>query len=393
MRYVYLSLISVVVIGCSSRQESPEGSDPILPDAAAEQTSGAVTAAYEVHEWGLLRAGVGDVLEVGAISPPGTTELLVVDKPVLYFHATAPVHLERVRVEAVGGSVREHWPLTTSEAFPSSIEWSDFTLDATEAAGGDRCAGAFPSASEPPCSDLPGGELCESLELGTVISPSATCLQSGATRLPFLFYRSRTATFAPPLRVRALSSGELQLTNNGDAPIPGWIVRIRRNGGQVRTIAVSAPGAHATITIGSDFENAVTPTSAVPMVNDEDIEPVSDSLALPGNQEPGRRAVRMTLSEIGLDAGEIDAFLRAWDGALFGARMVPLVDLPRRNASDRRGTLDGIPIDVLTDDQTTMTDSILYFLPETACDGVSRLTFTPAPTRVVRALALWQPAR
>lgn len=382
----------MVIVGCSSRQEGSERSDSTPRDTAVAQINETATAPYEVHEWGLLRAGARDVLEIGAISPQGFTEPLAVDKPVLYFHATASVRLERVRVDAVGGTVREHWPLTTSTAFPASIEWSDLALDAANAAGSDRCTGAFPSASERPCSELPGGEQCESLELGTVISRSATCLQSGAKRLPFLFYRSRTSTFTPPLSVSALPSGELQLTNNGDAPIPGWIVRMRRNGGQVRTIAVPAPGARATITISSDFANAVVPTSSAPM-DDEVTDRVSDSPALPGSQEPGRRALRLTLSDIGLDTGEIEAFLRAWDGALFGDRMVPLVDLPRRNASDRRGSLDGVPVDVLTDDQTTLADSILYFLPATACDNVSRLSFTPAPTRVVRALAIWQPAR
>jgi hypothetical protein len=345
-----------------------------------------------VHEWGLLRAVPGDVLEVGAISPPGIIEPMAVDKPVLYFHAPASVKLDSVRVEAVGGTVREHWPLTKSETFPVSIEWTDLTLDAPNIAGSGRCAGAFPSATERPCSDLPRGEECESLQLGTVIAPSATCIQSGAVGLPFLFYRSRTSTFTPPLRVSSLPSGEIQVTNEGDAPIPGWIVRMQRSGGQVRTIAVRGPDARATVTIGSDFANAVVPTSRQSL-NDEDLERAADSPALPGSQEPGRQAVRMTLSEIGLDSGEIDAFLRAWNGALFGDRVVPLVDLPRRSVNDRRGSADGVPIDVLTDDQTMVADSILYFLPEAACTDVSRLSFTPAPTRVVRALALWQPAR
>lgn len=392
MRYVLLTLISMMIIGCSSRQEraGPSASTPPATESEPSVETGA--SPYEVHEWGLLRAAAGDLLEVGAISPAGSFEPMAVDKPVLYFHAAAPVQIERVRVDAVGGTIREHWPLTTAEPFPPSIEWIGLMLDAAQAAGGDRCSGAFPAASERPCSGLPSGEQCESLELGTVVSRSARCLRSGAIHLPFLFYRSRTSSFTPPLRVSALPSGELRLTNDGDAPIPGWIVRMRRNGGQVRTIAAPAPGARETITIGNDFENAAVPTSPE-LMDDEVMAGTSDQPALPGSREPGRRALRMTLAEIGLDSGEIDAFLRAWGGALFGDRMVNLVDLPNRNVGDRRGSNDGVPTDVLTNDRTMLADSILYFLPETACEGVSRLSFRPAPTRTVRALAIWQPAR
>ena len=367
----------------------------MTPPSGAPAAAAAASAPYEVHEWGLLRAAAGDVLEAGAVAPPGEIIYpMAVDKPVLYFHASAPVRLEHVRVEAVGGTVREHWPLTGSARFPTAIDWTDVALLATERAGGARCGGVFPDASMRPCADLAGGEACESPGLPALVSPAATCLGNGASRLPFLFYRSRTSTFTPPLRVRRLPSGDLELTNTGDAPIPGWVVRMRRGSGQVRTLAVRGPGARATVTLGSDFANPVVPSES-----DGEQRPASDQPALPGSEEPGRQGVRLTLRDLGLDAGETDAFLRAWDAALFGERYVALVDVLRADdestmsdsllGSHRRKRL----VSPDADDETTMSDSLLYFLPEATCDGVSRLSFVPAPTRVRRALALWQPTR
>ncbi len=393
MRRTLFGLLSIAIVGCGGRQESPVPA----PETAGEQPS-APTAPYEVHEWGLLRAIPGDTLEAGAIAPPGFVETLTVDKPVLYFHASAPVRLARVHVEAVGGTIREHWPVTESATFPSSVDWTGLTLDASQHAGGATCRGAFPGVSAPPCNALPGGEACESAQLAEVVSPTATCLQSGDTQLPFLFYRSRTTTFTPPLRVTALPSGELRVTNTGALPIPGWVLRLRRNGSQVRAIAARGPGARATVMIGDDFANAAIPTPTVDgehAASDESDRMV-DQPAMPGSQEPGRVALRLTLRELGLDDGEADAFLRAWDDTLFGGSVVQLVDIP---PAPRDGApSDDQPVDVLSADCRgdcigAQGDTILYFLPEPTCDGVARLSFQPAPTRVRRALAIWQLAR
>lgn len=389
MRFVSLGVLSFVVLGCAGGRDVPP------PETGAPPVEAAPAAAYEVHEWGLLRAAAGDVIEAGAARPPRMVPVpIAVDKPVLYFHATAPMQVDRVRVEAIGGSVREHWPLTGAGLFPPSIEWSGLVLDRDGSAAGEACAGAFPTTASRPCSELPAGEDCESSELGGLRAASASCVASGEARLPFLFYRARSSTFTPPLNVTGSPSGELALTNAGEAPIPGWVVRIRRNGGQARTIAARAPGPRETITLGAAFETAAVPVA--PSTPSDESLPLTDQPALPGSPEPGRQALRLTLAEIGLDEAETEAFLRAWDGPLFGDWEGPLVDLPRAgsDAVDRRGPADRIPIDVLrADDQTQPeVDTILYFLPAAACDEVARLSFAPRPARVVRALAVWQPA-
>ena len=387
MRRTLFGILSLAIVGCGGRQ------DTIAPGTVAPRALSGATAPYEVHEWGLLRAIPGDTLEAGAISPAGSVEAMTVDKPVLYFHASAPVQLERVHVEAVGGTIREHWPVTPGAAFPTSVDWSTLTLDAARRAGGASCAAVFPSASALPCSALPQGEECESAQLATVVSPSATCLQSGAAHLPFLFYRARTTTFTPPLQVSKLASGELRITNSGALPIPGWVVRLRRDGSRVRAIAARGPAARATIVIGNDFANAATPTAdGDHAASDEDR--TIDQPAMPVTEGPGRVALRLTLLQLGLDHGEADAFFRAWDATLFGERIVPLVDTPP--APRDRTPRDDQPVDTLTADcrgDCIGTDTILYFLPEQTCDGVARLTFTPAPTRVRRALAIWQLTR
>lgn len=386
-------LVALAVVGCGGRQESG------APEAVTARAPSGAAAPYEVHEWGLLRAIPGDALEAGAIAPPGYVEALTVDKPVLYFHASGPVQIERVRVEAVGGTIREHWPVTGgSAAFPATIAWTGLSLDAAQSAGGAGCGGVFPGAAAPPCSALPPGEGCESATLATVVSPSATCLHSGETQLPFLFYRSRTTTFTPPLRVTALPSGELRITNTGALPIPGWVLRLRRDGSQVRAIAARGPGARAAVVIGDDFANAVvpTPTADGEHAASDESDRIVDQPAMPGSQEPGRVALRLTLRELGLDDGEADAFSRAWDDTLFGGSVVPLVDIPPA-LRDGTPASDDRPVDVLTadcrGDCPARNDTILYFLPEPTCDGVARLSFTPAPTRLRRALAIWQLAR
>jgi hypothetical protein len=316
-----------------------------------------------------MRAAPRDTIDAGAVAPPVQVVPLTVDKPVLYFHATAQVAIASVRVEAVGGAIREHWPVTSEKPFPSAVVWRDLMLDPARRVGDAGCGAArFPGAAERPCSELEPGELCESAQLAGLAAPDATCLASpseakGAT-FPFLFYRSRSQTFTPPLGITRLPSGEVRITNNGDDPIPGWIVRLRGSDGWVQTRAVRPPAPHASIAISADFAGASDDERALGRATDRP--------APPGNAEPGRRALRATLAELGLTAPEIEAFMRAWDGALFA------------------GGIDGIPADVLVADKKQLpADSLLYFLPPDACDAVTRLTFDPPPTAVRRALAVW----
>lgn len=346
---------------------------PVRPSSGPPEPTRAAPAPYEVHEWGLLRAGPGDTLDAGAVAPPLRAVMPAsVDKPILYFHARAPVALASVRVEAVGGALREHWPLTTDAAFPAAVTWRDLALDPAHVVGGAGCAvPRFPSPEEHPCVDLARGEACESAQLANLAAADANCLASpseakGATS-PFLFYRSRSSTFTPPLRITRLASGEVRVANEGDRPIPGSLVRLRLSNGYVQSRAVRPPAPHASIVISADFSASA---------DDESDDRRADRPAPPGGPDAGRQALRATLKEVGLTGPEVEAFMRAWDPALFGGGEV----------------MDGTAVDVLdskSDKSAPAVESLLYLLPPEACDGVARLTFDPPPTEVRRALAVW----
>ncbi|MEZ4247153.1 MAG: hypothetical protein R3B99_02795 [Polyangiales bacterium] len=350
-------VLTLLALGCGGR-------DPRPTEPSVEPTPEVTVGTFAVHEWGLLRGGAGDVLEVGAASPATTVEPIAVDKPLLYFHATGgPVRLREATVDALDGSIREHWPVV-ADATPSRVTWRDLALDPSRVVVPGRCEPVFPSRTQPPCDRLAPGEACETAELAPLRAEGSTCLDEA----PFLFYRSRTRSFTPPLR--ATREGDvLRVANTGAEPIPGRLIRIERFGGRVRTRAVEPPAPGATLVIDATFPedgdgepmDDVLPADRRGVTADE----TSDGPVLgPSTLEAGRRALRDTLDGIGLTDGESDAFVRAWDHALFG----------------ELDSVDGIPAPV---------HSILYFLPPGACDQVATLRFDPAPTEVRRALAVW----
>lgn len=332
---------------------------PTMPEGQAEEPGSASSpapareepepptgsAAYAVHEWGLLRGVAGDVLEAGAVGPSSTPALMNVDKPILYFHAASPVDLREVVVDARDGELREHWPLV-ADATRSRVRWRNRRLEGRVGLGYcDRAR--FPTREQLPCSSLPRGEVCESAELAP-LRATTTCVGNA----PFLFYRSRTRSFSPPLHaIREVD--QIRVTHRGDEPIPGRVIRISRHGDYVYAFGVSPPAPGATITIGAE-----------PLANSRDR--AVDGLVDPSPAHAGREALQATLDTLGLTPSERAAFLRAWDDALFGYVH----------------TVGGRP---------PPRHSILYFLPPGACDQVASLHFDPPPMELRRALAVWVP--
>jgi hypothetical protein len=291
---------------------------------------------YSLHEWGLVRGGAGDTLESHAIgSGLPLQPVMVVLKPVLYFHLEGErLAIRSSRVTAVEGELREHWPLATDAIFPTAVDWGGFEVRA------GACTQAFapPLVTDPPCSVLPPGELCEATSLADAISPDADCLVRAGVPLPFLFYRSSTRGLTVPLRGVRLPNGDLEITNAGDLPIPGRIVRIQRSGGEERIVVVEPPAPHAAITI-----------------------------AVGGAGGDGPAAIGEALEELGMTRGEIEAFHRAWDGTLFSGPTAAL-------------DLSMIP---------TLDESIVYFLPPTLVEEIATVDLDPPPTEVHRAMAVW----
>lgn len=82
---------------------------------------------------------------------------------------------------------------------------------------------------------------------------------------------------------------------------------------------------------------------------------------------PGAAAIGQTLRDLGLDADEADAFMRAWAPAFFSGSYP---------AEEKVIDLEPTP-------------SFVYFLPTPTIDAMSKLELDPPPRAVKRAFAVW----
>jgi hypothetical protein len=347
--------VGAALSACSSTptSESPVSADPTRDPSHVR----ADAAPYEVHEWGLLRAEAGDVLNAGVVAPPDY-RMMDVDKPVLYFHAQSAVRLKSVRVRTPSGSILEHWPITGLGS-DTNLVWTDVAIDPHA-----ECRlSKLPNASQPPCSLLPAGTACETAGLAAVRTEDAACVTVGESSDRFLFYRARSKTFTPPLRFTHQSDGSVDVENESNAAIPGVMIRIWNDGQAARSMVALPPAPHAKVSVGRE-------SSA-----DKDVDAPSDrrGRALGPAVGPGPEALRMTLGELGMTTAESEAFLGAWAETLFSAY---------RSADDES---DQRPLEPA--------DSFVYFLPVSTIDAVATLELDPPPRVVKRAFAIWSPIR
>jgi hypothetical protein len=359
-------------VGCGGSGPARERSAtaPIVPPG-----QGQASADYEVHEWGLVRAEAGDVLRAGAVAPPRPVEVMAVDKPVLYFHAGGPLRLAEVSAHTPGGEVVETWPFTGSGP---TVSWREVSV-----VPGACTPSPLPSASAPPCSLLPAGALCESAGLALVRTADAACVTVGGATDRFLFYRAEARSFTPPLRfARAAVHEDVTVTNDGELPIPGVIVRIWSDGVRTRTLVAAPPAPRASVVIGHDFGAGGRDDLAADNPVPADRRGAMDEATLdqpPVFEGPGRDGIRRSMTELGMAPSEIDAFLSAWDATLFG----------------RATAVDGtVAVDVLSaDGDPAPRETLLYFLPTATVDGIATVTFDPPPRVFRRAFAVWTTLR
>lgn len=359
--------LAILLGGCGAHAATGSGAAP--PSVSAETAPAASSVPLddlEVHEWGLIRAEAGDVLRVGAVAPPVTFAPIVMEKPVLYFHAGRALTLRSVSVRIEGGHVAETWPFVPMGA---EARWSDVTIDP----GADCTPTPLPSATDAPCAALPAGEACESPGLAVVRTTDAACVSTGGATERFLFYRAQVERFTPPLVFERVAGSErVRVTNEGELPIPGLLVRIEASYGSTRTLAVSPPAPHASIEVGADFDAALRETSVgeTPVRVGEDLTEhivEEERMARPSTIAPGRAALARSLMELGLTAPETEAFLAAWGDTLFGRPGEIAEQTPPPSAS------------------------FVYFLPEARVDALAPLTIDPPPAPVHRAMAVWSP--
>lgn len=328
----------MLLVACSAcGGPSAGGPGPSGPSPATSGEAGS----YEVHEWGLMRGGPGDVLEVGTFAPALQIEPVAVEKPVLYFHGTgtAPIELSVASVEAVDGVVREHWPLAAprvGEVEPTRISWAPLTLRP------ERCALLAPADRASACGALPLDEVCESLMLARTVTDDAWCVETASGPSPLLFYRSTSRGVVAPLAATIVDGGELEVRNVSDAAIPGMIVRFIESSAGLTIVAAAPPAPGASVRIG----------------------------VIDGGEAAGRDAITVTMRELGMTDPEIAAFLGSWENELFGAP-------------------GEVVVEEIPEERTMLRNTLLYFLPASMTERVSRLTFSPAPSATRRALAVW----
>jgi len=356
-------VFAVLLFGCSGASSEGAASAPIhvvasnrenVPPPTADRVPPppAAELGYELHESGLVRAGEGDTLRVGAVAPVDTIPH-VAFKPVLYFHTQAPQTLRSVVVRAAeGGSLAEVWTLAP---FDQMVRWENVAIETRE-----RCEPSeLPTATAAPCAGLPVGDFCESAALAVARTSDAACVTVGAAVELFLFYRARVTRFTPPLVFeRTGRRGDVRVTNAGALPIPGLLVRLRSEGGVVQALSVPPPTPGASVLVGAHFDAGATVASPPEYWNHADAA------------APGRSALHHSILEIGLTPPEAAAFIMAWEQGLFQA---PRVGTGRRSDA---------PL-----------DSFVYFLPEPSTDGIARLELDPPPRATHRAIAVWSVLR
>ena len=337
-----------------STLDAPSGAP--TPSGSSASTPG---PQYDVHEWGLVREDQNGTLRVGGVAPPREQEIIVITKPVLYFHADARLTLKRVSVVVPGGDIAETWPIATPEK-DRAVSWLDVSIDPKSACTSSR----LPRKIDPPCSKLAAGDACESAGLADVRTVDSSCVRVGDATETFLFYRGSTASVTPPLRFSGEANGEVRVENQGDLPIPGFLIRIEREGRQTRTMSVRPPGPHSSLTMKRDFP---ADKSVSQFAKPEDEEPNRFRGAPPPQAVtgPAREDIRKSMREVGQLDTEVDAFMKAWDDSLFGVVVH-----------------GGAPV---TEAQTTF----LYFLPEATIPRYARVSFDPPARSFRRALAVY----
>jgi hypothetical protein len=333
-----LGLLSLAA-GCGScsgptaaAPTSNQGPRPVVQAPATEPPR------YEVHEWGLVRGNLAD--HVVLSGPRRVPTPIPIAKPVLYVHrdGDGPLSID-VEVTLSSGAMVEHWPLV-SGATGASLAWRGVTVEE------GSCAGArYPTFGEPPCNTLTGADGCEAMELGTVETADGDCLGYDGARWDHLFYRGElSAPPSFPLAVAPLGGDRYRI--EAVRGVVGQLVRVRGTSASV----LEAPAA------GAGVES----------------EPPTGSLG------DGAEALSRALGRAGLTADEVGAFRRAWDSTLFAPA----------TASAGEGIVTATPMaGGLIAPRTS--DALLYVLSAEDADRLATLRFTPAPTRVSRAIVVW----
>lgn len=325
--------------GSPPTEATPNGSSPTTTTSTGEEPARPPASRYAVHEWGLVDVAHDGTIELAAgpgqanlaASPPhpvvrpdpgyGTAR-----KPVLYFHLIEGEVQVSVSATMTFGSMLERFPATAMNG--PDLRWDDVRIV------GRACGGTtYPTVGSAGCRGI-SDDYCEAAELAAYEAADASCLVVGGQDYNHLFYRGGGRGMSVPITV-SRNGDALRITNGSEYHIPLALSVATTAVGGTRDRRVAQP----TVTIRR-FGRVVAGSST------EFFEaiPVEQALIM----------TRAALAELGLTPDEVQAFMNAWEQAVFRAPNV--------------GT------------------SVIYLLPPELVDAVSTLSLTPPPETTRRAM-------
>ena len=348
-----IAIIALVLVACGSPPPPPTSESaaalPPVSVVSAEPEAPQTMAAYELHEWGVIDVPISGELHVTSgperrILPPPVVGTAHARKPVIYVHlldgaAEATFGL-RVTL-ARGGAFRELSPQGTVTG--ETLAWSQIVARREHCDTNAHLN--LPIVSGHPACDTVD-HVCEARELALYDAPSAACVTVGDETAGLLFYRAASPASALP--ITATRAADLTLSVTANASLVG------SSGGLLR---ISHSLAGRSVPAAMTIARAAFPTVLATVTIAAPTDPLVRADAI--------SELRRGLTERGLSDDEASAFLTAWDCELFGTDPT----LPAH-----AGTV-----------LHPLVDSLLYFLPPGAVDGVARLDATPPPRAVHRA--------
>ncbi len=340
-------VLSLFYSGASAFLSACGGSPP-TEAASSESSSTAPTAGeeparpaaprYTVHEWGLVDVAADGSVELATgpgqanLAPPHPHPVVTPDsghgmarKPVLYFHLIDGEVQVSVSATMTFGSMLERFPAT-------AMNGPDLRWDQVRIVGRACGAHTYPTVGSAGCQGI-ADNYCEAAELATYEASDASCLVVDGRDYNHLFYRGGGRGMSVPITVTR-NGGDLTVNNASAFAIP-LALSVSTDTGSRRDRRAAPPAVNirrfGRIPAGTstEFHESI---------------PVDQALTM----------VRAELGLLGLTGPEIQAFMNAWEQAVFRAPNV--------------GT------------------SVIYLLPPELVDAVSTLSLTPAPEATRRAM-------
>lgn len=377
MRSLALILLCAMVVqaGCTgsrTRIGTPDSDTSTTPDVPGDTVAPDVLVdpepppvRYVLHEWGVF---VIDGSGASVHGPTPEVEEISVDKPVIYLYSEEAFTLD-LAVGFESGGTSETWPVRPNGPY---VQWSGLGVRP-----GPCEPTPFPTLYENPWMET----FCEACTLGSCVVPAAACLTHGDTVATLLFYAGNMPGLRAPLQGAVWTEGiegmvGFEVSNESSRSVRGVWFLYRSTTSTCTFPEEYCPVATADLALAyfDEIEPGSGIGSSLPLVHleaelDEYGNPVPGTLGSWEEWEALAGELGASLVERGLYGEEADAFLAAWDTALFG---ILGADSSTIEPMYRNGA------------------QLLYFLSPEQYDEQLPLEVSPAPAESVRLGMVYQ---